>query len=146
MNLSIDQFIYGIGIILIPIIVAVIHKRRKFFPSHTAPTPPNKINEIEGRLKKLEESIIKNHIEIDEAKKGKKIKLHGRCRQRLRRFDRRRRPRLPVTPSTDHDVSFGRERPYPGSQGRPVRLLHLHGQQTKTLQGDLPRKPKLRAC
>jgi len=66
MNLSIDQFIYGIGIILIPIIVAIIHKRRKV--SHTTTPPPNKINEIEGRLKKLEESIIKNHIEIDEAK------------------------------------------------------------------------------
>jgi len=65
-ELSIDQYLEIAGVIIIPIIIAIIYKKR-----HTISKPDTNtdtISAFEHRIEKLEDSVIRNHIEIDEAR------------------------------------------------------------------------------
>jgi len=64
-ELSIDQYLEITGIIIIPIIIAIIYKKRTGSKSNPS---TNAISNFEHRIQKLEDSVIKNHIEIDEAR------------------------------------------------------------------------------
>jgi len=64
-ELSIDQYLEIAGVIIIPIIIAIIYKKRIWSKPNTN---MNAISEFEHRIEKLEDSVIRNHIEIDEAR------------------------------------------------------------------------------
>jgi len=64
-ELSIDQYLEIAGVIIIPIIIAIIYKKRIGSKSNVK---INTISEFEHRIQKLENSVIRNHIEIDEAR------------------------------------------------------------------------------
>lgn len=63
MEWSIDQRLYLLGAVIIPILIAA-YRKRKQKPHAT----DNTITQFEARIKKLEDNVIKNHIEIDEAR------------------------------------------------------------------------------
>ena len=58
-----QQYLYIIGVIIVPIIIA-LYRKRKQKPT----TPDSTISDFETRIRKLEDAVIKNHIEIDEAR------------------------------------------------------------------------------
>ena len=64
-ELSIDQYLEIAGAIIIPIVIVIIYKKRNLSKPNTN---ISRISEFEHRIAKLEDSVIRNHIEIDEAR------------------------------------------------------------------------------
>jgi len=67
MEFTIDHYLYIAVGGIIPLIIALFIKKK--YSSSNKNIPPNeKLSGIELRIKKLEDDVIKNHIDLDEVR------------------------------------------------------------------------------